>query len=181
MRGSRLSLTVMGALVVLVIAPRAGALHGKVEPLFIIQRSKNANEVHYDARVGEGGELNHGSPVDSYWVLLASGSRRRSDIGVFEKMAYGFELKEVDPTRYAFELAAMKKLGPNARHMWLVREGGRWRVATLISGKEAYLTRLYVATNESGLIPKVLYVDVFGKEAGSSRTLHDRVTAGSGH
>jgi hypothetical protein len=63
--------------------------------LFVIQRSKNANEVHYEVQTGANGELAE-EPVIAYWVLKAEGGGRE-DLGFFErKMAYGFEVLEPD-------------------------------------------------------------------------------------
>jgi len=48
----------------------------KTQPLFIIERSKNANIVHYDAQLTASGKLDPNEPVIVYWVLL--GIFRRS-------------------------------------------------------------------------------------------------------
>ncbi len=59
--------------------------------------------------------------------------------------------------------------------MWIVKAGGRWAVQTTIAGKQGYLRRLYVATDESGVIPRVLYVDVFGEDAASGAALAEHL------
>jgi hypothetical protein len=48
----------------------------KTSPLFIVERSKNANVVHYDARLTADGKLDPKEPVTAYWVLLAEDGRR---------------------------------------------------------------------------------------------------------
>ena len=53
-------------------------------PLFIIERSKNANVVHYDARLTADGKLDPKEPVIAYWVLLA-GNGRREKLSWIEK------------------------------------------------------------------------------------------------
>jgi hypothetical protein len=63
--------------------PRPPLIHN--QPLFIIERSKNSNVVHYDARLTADGELAAEEPVIAYWVMLvrtadgriSAGSRRR--------------------------------------------------------------------------------------------------------
>jgi len=128
--------------------------------LFIIQRSKNANEVHYEIQVGADGTLAE-EPVIAYWVLKAEGGGRE-DLGFFErKMAYGFEVLEPD-SKGEREL---KLVAWEDRKIMLQKdEAGKWRAATKIDGKEAYLTRLFIQVDESGLTPSVLYVDLFGEE-----------------
>src|SRR5262249_26544671 len=46
--------------------------------LFVIERSKNANIVVYDARLAKGGELAKSKPVVAYWLLDGDKDRRDS-------------------------------------------------------------------------------------------------------
>jgi hypothetical protein len=138
---------------------------------FFIQRSKNADEVHYDARVNSDGSIDGNNPVDGYWMNKGGdGKFTRAEITTFQKIAYGWDTESTGKGTYALKLRAFKD-----RQMWVVRINGRARVQTTIAGKQAYLTRLYVATDESGLMPKVLYVDVFGEDAGSGAALTEHI------
>jgi hypothetical protein len=127
--------------------------------LFVIQRSKNANEVHYDVQVGADGALED-EPVVAYWVLKAEGGGRE-DLSYFErKMAYGFEVSEPDGNGER----EMKLVAWEDRTIRLKQdEKGNWRAVTEIDGEDAYLTRLYIETDESGLTPEVVFVDIFGE------------------
>ena len=62
------------AVLALLVLPAAAQI--KTSPLFIIERSKNANVVHYDARLTADGKLDPKEPVIAYWVLLAKDGRR---------------------------------------------------------------------------------------------------------
>ena len=44
---------------------------GTNQSLFVIERSKNANVVQYDARLTADGVLDPKEPVKVYWILLA--------------------------------------------------------------------------------------------------------------
>jgi hypothetical protein len=79
------------AVCVLLAAP-AGA-QVKTRPLFIIERSKNANVVHYDAQLTADGKLDPAEPVIAYWVLLAKDGSREKLSWVEKKKAYGFIIK----------------------------------------------------------------------------------------
>ncbi len=57
-----------------------------------------------------------------------------------------------------------------------VKSGGRWRVQTTIAGKQAFMDRLYVATDESGVFPKVRYVDVFGEDMATGKPIQEHIT-----
>src|ERR1039457_5763512 len=63
--------------------PRRGT-----QPLFIIERNKNANVVHYDAQLTTDGKLDPKGPVIAYWVLLAKGGRRQNLNWIEKKTAY---------------------------------------------------------------------------------------------
>ncbi len=147
------------------------ALASTPESLFIIQRSKNADEVHYDARVNADGSLEPGGPVDGYfWNKNPNGSWVRADLTLIQKMAYGWSTEPTGNGTYALKLRAFKD-----RPMWVVKSGARWRLQTTIAGKSAYMTKLYVATDESGIMPKVLYVDVYGEDAATGAALTEHL------
>jgi hypothetical protein len=140
------------------ILPAQPASADSTEKLFFIQRSKNANEVHYDARVGADGGLNTKDPVDSYWLMKATDGHRES-VGLLEKTAYGFGVDPAQSGTFTMKLKAFKD-----RPLTLAKVNGHWRAGVTIAGKSAYLTRLYIATDESGVMPKVIYVDIFGED-----------------
>ena len=139
-----------------------------VDKLFFIQRSKNANEVHYDARVTKEGTLDPKNPVDGYWLNKAEDGSR-SPITVLQRIAYGFDVDANGDGTWKLKLKAFSE-----RPITLVRDK-RWRARTTIGGKQAYLTRLYVKTDESGVMPKVLYVDIFGEEVGSGAAVQEHI------
>lgn len=168
---SRRSFVVAASLVAASLALPAQADDVTYDKLFFIQRSKNANEVHYDARVAKGGMLDDDDPVVGYWINKAEDGSR-SSITFLQKVAYGFDVEPTGKGNYALTLEAF-----NERPMWIVKApNGKWRVQTKVGGKDAYLTKLYVSTDESGLMPKVLYVDLFGEEMGTGKALTERLT-----
>jgi hypothetical protein len=141
------------------------------EKLFFIQRSKNAAEVHYDARVNADGTLDAKNPVDGYWLnKRPDGSTRRDEISFMQKIAYGYDTEPTGNGTYALKLRAFHE-----RPMWVVKINGHWVVQTTIAGRQAYMKRLYVATDESGVFPRVLYVDVFGEDAASGAALTEHL------
>lgn len=168
-RSTRPSWMLFLATLALMISAAAAALAQTTsEKLFFIQRSKNANEVHYDARVTANGTLAK-DPVDAYWLRKAQDGSRAS-IGLLQKIAYGFDVTPADGGTYTMKLTALKE-----RPLTLTRVNGHWRAQTAIGGKQAYLKRLYIATDESGVFPKVLYVDIFGEEVGSGTAIQEHL------
>jgi hypothetical protein len=140
-----------------------------VEKLFFIQRSKNANEVHYDARVTKDGTLDPKNPVEGYWLNKAEDGSR-SPITLLQRIAYGFDVDANADGTWKMKLKAFSE-----RPLTLTRVNNRWRAQTTIGGKQAYMTKLYVSTDESGVMPKVLYVDVFGEDMATGAALTEHI------
>jgi hypothetical protein len=140
------------------------------DKLFFIQRSKNANEVHYDARVMKDGNLDPKDPMVGYWINKAEDNSRKP-ISLIQKVAYGYSIEQTkDGKSWSLKLKAFPD-----RAMWVVKANGKWQVQTTISGKQSYLRKLYVATDESGVMPKVLYVDVFGEEVNGGAAVTEHI------
>ena len=141
------------------------------DKLFFIQRSKNANEVHYDARVTKNGTLDRKDPMVGYWINKAEDGSR-SSITLMQKIAYGYDIEQTkDGQNWQLKLKAFKE-----RQMWVMKApNGKWRVRTMIGGKDSFMTKLYVKTDESGVMPKVLYVDVFGEEINGGKAVKEHI------
>jgi len=147
----------------------ASALADSTSPLFFIQRSKNKNEIHYDVHLTANGGLDPKNPVEAYWLRLASDGSR-GPITLMQRIAYGFDVEQAKDGTYKMKLTALKK-----RPLTLVQVNGKWRAQAAIGGKAAYLHHLYVATDESGLIPSVRYIDIFGEEVGTGKPVQERI------
>lgn len=155
---TRRAIVLGGATFVASFAAFAGGV--RAQPLFVIARSKNANVVHYDARVHESGRLDAGEPVVAYWIMRAEDGRREG-LGFFERrLAYGFTTSfEVGGDVLRLKLKAFSR-----RDLLLRRDGsGRFHAETTIAGHPARLERIFVASDESGITPSVRYLDLFGR------------------
>lgn len=138
--------------------------------LFIIQRSKNANEVHYDVQAGANGALAD-EPVVAYWVMKAEGGGRE-DLTFFEWKAYGFEVLPPDDKGER----EMKLVAWDKRTIRLIKdEDENWRAVTQIDGEDAYLKRLFIETDEGGIIPSVLFIDLFGDTVDGNDPVEEHV------
>ena len=162
----------VSAALALALSPALSALADDYtyDKLFFIQRSKNANEVHYDARVTKDGSLDGKDPVAGYWINKAE-DNSRSGISLLQKIAYGFD---VNPGATAGTYTMKLKAFPE-RPLMLLKLDGKWRARVQIAGKQAYLTKLYVATDESGIMPKVLYTDIFGEEVNGGKAVTEHI------
>jgi hypothetical protein len=138
------------------------------EKLFIIERSKNANIVRYDAQLTDEGELDSDKPVVAYWILHADNGQREDLSWMQRKMAYGFKTKPApDGEGYIMEMKPLPK-----RELRIKVVDGDAQAHLKIDGKPAVLKKIYVDSDQGWTGPDVNYVKLFGKdlETGEERT-----------
>lgn len=137
--------------------------------LFKIERSKNANEIHYAAQVAKDGALDAKDPVAAFWVMKAEDGRREGLTFMERKMAYGFDIT-ARGAEWDLKLAA----APD-RAIRLASVGGKWRAQTTLSGKPAYLQRIFIQTKEGGVLPTVVSVDLYGEDVATGKLIQEHV------
>lgn len=142
----------------------------KTEPLFIVERSKNRNVVHYDACLRGTGDLSDTDPVAVYWILE---NRKREGLNAVEQeMAYGISgIERLGKNRIRIKLASIKD-----RRIIVERVGGRYRAVIMINDKESILEKVYVKTKERVIgLPKVLSVDLYGRTRTGNLPVKERI------
>jgi hypothetical protein len=146
------------------------------QPLFIIERSKNANEVHYVARLTEKGVLDVHKPVHAFWINWEKDSTGKCREGlnlVEQRMAYGFS---VDHSRSPHS-CTMKLVCFKNRPIRVNLSEGTARAETIISGKSAHLIKISVVTCEKKkVMPQVLSVTVYGTDIATGETVEETIT-----
>lgn len=153
------------------LAPRAAEATRTRSPLFRIERSTNANYVQYDAVVLDRAALDPKSPIVAYWILAAKDGRREA-LSAIEHRAYGFRVVAEGDGRWLLVLRAARD-----RSIRVLRWGGRWVAQVAIAKRSAVLERLYVEVDEGGVLPRVRWVDLFGRDMETQEPLHERITA----
>jgi hypothetical protein len=138
--------------------------------LFVIARSKNANIVVYDAKLGPDGGLASSEPVAAYWLLNGDEGRREELNAVERQSAYGFEVRPDDsPGTYTmvFKAARQRRLS--------VRMLKGCPVATApVRDREGILRRMFVHSKETSLRPRVEYVELFFEDITTGEPLYER-------
>jgi hypothetical protein len=150
----------MGWFVVLTLLASPAAAQIKTSPLFIIERSKNANVVHYDARITDDGKLDPQEPVIAYWVLLAQDGRRQKLTWIEKKKAYGFTIKP-DPSVNGY---IMTLVAAPEQQITVKKEKDAVRAEAVIDGRPAVLEKMYINASDGLTGPKVKYIEVYGKD-----------------
>ena len=129
------------------------------EPLFVVERSTNANVVVYEARRSPDGPLDAERPVDVSWQL-ADG--RREPLTVLERAwAYGID---VAPEGEGFRLSIHAL--PSRLLFLATGEDGCPSVFAEIDGGPAVLRRVFVDVRGGGIFPRVLGVELEGRRPG---------------
>ena len=159
MRISKLLRVAAAAATLGLISPAAYAARDS-QSLFRVERSKNANVVQYEVRLADDGRLDGDRPVVGYWVRHEDGGERRDLRWLERKLAYGFDARP-DHSRTSVTLEMVAPIG---RTLEVRRVADEWRAETRIDGRAAWLERVYVASDESGPVPRVLYMDLVGTD-----------------
>ena len=156
---NRISQAIRLTLVAIAAAP--AVLRGNEpvhDPLFHIERSKNANIVQYDARLGPDGLLDPEEPVVAYWIRLANEGEIKELSWVQKTFAYGFTAK-LD-TRH--NTATLDMAADFGRTVTVKRDGEDYRAIAEINGESCYLDRIFIHATGKGITTRVEYIELYG-------------------
>ena len=152
-------------------APLPVADQGGDRPLFIIERSKNANVVHYDARLTADGKFDPKQPVVAYWIMLAEKGQREELNWVEKRKAYGFNIKP-SPSGEGYRMTVV---AAPTRPISVTKDGGAVHAEMDIAGQPAILDKMYINSTDGLLGPKVHYIELHGKDKKTGETRFEKV------
>lgn len=148
----------------------ADILADQTQPLFIILRSKNTNEVHYDVNIGSDGKINSKMPVVAYWIMKAKDGQREK-LGFFERRAYGFKCKyDKSKAVYRLVIKSFKK-----REIEVSGDKQGVKAEIIIDGKPAYLEKLFIDANNAKPFPKVKFIELYGKDTKTGKKAYEKI------
>jgi hypothetical protein len=128
------------------------------ETLFIVERSTNAQIVHYSARITKDGALDPKTPIVAYWEMKAEDGRREP-LGRLERsMAWGFSSQR-DPSGQFYRMTLVSQ---KQREIRVYQVDGSVRAEMQIAGHRAYLHRIYAQIRKTKLLWAVDYYQLFG-------------------
>jgi len=148
-----------------------GRAHASTQPLFIIERSKNANTVHYDARLTADGELDPTEPVIAYWIVRAEDGRRKELNWIEKTMAYGFEIKP-DPSVGGY---IMTMVAAPQRPIIVKKAGNAVRAQLVIDGHPAIVEKMYINASDGDSWPQVHYIELYGTDVQTGEKRFERI------
>ena len=141
------------------------------QPLFHIERSKNANIVQYDAQVAADGKLFKKEPVVGYWIRLNEQGQEQPLSWLQRTFAYGFKTI-LDKSRESAELDMKADVGQLIK---IVRQGDIFRATVTIDGAPSYFERMYIDATLHGLSLDVRYVELFGEDMKTGEARYEKI------
>jgi hypothetical protein len=144
---------------------------GTFLPLFTIERSTNANVIHYEAKIREDGRLDPRAPVIAYWVMAAEDGRRQALSIVEKTRGYGFTT-QADGSNDSYK---MYLVSDPRREIHIHRQGSAVQAETLIGGRHAYLQRIFITTRKSLLFRTPISAELFGLEISTGEPCYEKV------
>lgn len=142
--------------------------------LFYIQRSNDANTVIYDANMLSNKKLDPNKPVQVYWIRYAEQGQREDLSSMQWRMAYGYKHSQASNQANDFDIClnAFRK-----RSIKIVSQQGRPVALATINGRNACLQKIFVQlAPQSGFIPRVQYIEMFGVDPEHGQTVYERIT-----
>jgi hypothetical protein len=148
-----------------------GARVELAQQLFVIEKSTNANVVHYDAVFTPDGGLDPQEPIIAYWIMAAEDGRKEDLTSAERHKAFGFTIVPGrDANSYHLRLVAQPQ-----RDIYVSRQGNSVRAATMIAGRCTYLTKIYVKVHKLLALPKIEFIELVGNDIVTGEPLHERV------
>ncbi len=141
------------------------------ERLFFLQRNLNQNTIVYDARLNPDGSFAD-DPIDVYWLRYQSTGERKELTWLQRTFAYGYSAKK-DRKDGTFWITLTAYNGRKI-HLQKDREGNPIATVT-IDGKHAKLEYIWVFADNSSSWPKVLHVDLHGRDLLTGKPLVERI------
>lgn len=146
------------------------AVRNRTRSLFVIERSKNANVVHYDARLTSEGKLDATEPVSAYWIMRAEDGRREKLNWMENEKGYGFDIKP-NPSVNGYIMTLM---AAPQQQITVKKAGNDIRAEVVINGRPSVLEKIYIDASDGLTGPKVHYIMLYGKDLKTGKKLSQK-------
>jgi hypothetical protein len=140
--------------------------------LFYIQRSSNINTIVYDANLGADKKLDPKNPVHTYWIRYTEGGKKQELTGIQRSLAYGLHTKATPGESGSYDgyFFAYRK------RKFVVKMNTKGEPIALfpINGKMQILKKLFAKVDESGMVPSVLYIELWGRDVVTDKEVYEK-------
>lgn len=164
------------ALLLLAVAVLLGAagedypVPAEPNQIFFVQRSLNSNTIVYTARLRKDGQIDAKRPVDVFWRRFNDEGEKKDLSSLERSMAFGVKFDEVpdQPGSYMIRVVSYPK-----RPALLKLVDGVPRLEMKVAGIPAKLDHAYLEVDESGSVPSVTRVDLYGVSLADGKPLKE--------
>jgi hypothetical protein len=139
--------------------------------LFRVERSTNANVLHYEAKITKDGRLDPSQPVIAYWIMAAEDGRRQP-LNVLERTrAYGFAIQpDSSGDSYTITLVSYRK-----RPIHVYFKAGMAYAETMIGGRHAFLQKIFVTPRKSWILNEPVSAEMYGVDILTGEPSYEKV------
>ena len=141
------------------------------EPLFKIERSKNANIIQYDAQIGSDGKLYKKEPVIGYWIRLAEQGQVKKLTWVQRTFAFGFKAKYHQAT----DSATVDMVADIGQPITVKRVNGHYMPVINLEDGPSQLVKIYILAHGKGMSIKVEHVEIFGRDLATGKDTYAKI------
>jgi hypothetical protein len=153
------ALLLLAAALLLTAAGEAFPVPTDANQIFYVQRSINSNTIVYTARLGDDGKLDPKRPVDVFWRRFNDEGERKELSAIERSMAFGVKAEPVagQPGSFMIRVVSYPK-----RAALLTIADGVPRLEMTVGGVAAKLDHAWLDVDDSGSVPSVNRVDLYG-------------------
>ena len=164
------ALLLVAAAVLLGAAGEAFPVPGEPNQVFYVQRSLNSNTIVYTARLDADGKIDAKRPVDVFWRRFNDEGERKELSAIERNMAFGVKSEPVagQPGSYLIRVVSYPK-----RAAMLKLVDGKPRLEMKVAGEPAKVDHAYLDVDDSGSVPSVNRVDLYGFALSDGRPLKE--------
>jgi hypothetical protein len=140
--------------------------------LFYVERYTNSNTVVYVARLDAQGNIDRADPVEAFWRWFNVDGHKKPLNFMERMMAYGVTVDRAETGKpITFNIAALPE-----RKLTLILDAQKKPEALMqIGGHIVKLAYVYLNVVESGLMPSVPALDIFGTDTASGKAVHEHL------
>ena len=139
--------------------------------LFYLQRDPDANTVIYQLNT-KNGRIDNNEPVSAFWIKYAEQGQVAQLTALQRKLAYGLQSRELEKGKFELRFVSYHKLP-----LYLVTSAKNNYVYAHIQQRQLILNRIFVRVKSGSLnLPKVVYIELNGKDAETGEVLNHRIT-----
>ena len=140
--------------------------------LFYIQRSSNINTIVYDAKLGADKKLDPKNPVYAYWIRYNEDGKKQELSSIQRSLAYGLHTNATagESGSYDGYFFAYRK------RKFIVKMTIKGEPIALfpINGKMQILKKVFVKLDESGMMPSVISVELWGRDVTTDKEVYEK-------